>query len=213
MSRLTILLILAMGITSLGGSVFFGEPWKQKPQEIPGRVECEFYDIGGEGVAYHDTDSINNGSGKLNPTNGDFFNEFRMKEGVDISFTKSKNIDTNPFNKVEPELNQLYVGWTQPDEWINYSVNVKKAGTYQISLMYTANGDGTIALDVDGVEIAKQLTVHSTHNAQDTIAWRQWHHWNKAEALTKIKLTKGIHVLTLRTVAHGNMNFDYLEFK
>ena len=213
MSRLKMLPILAMGITPLGGSVFFGEPWKQKPQEIPGRVECEFYDLGGEGVAYHDSDSINNGSGKLNPANGDFFNEFRMKEGVDISFTKSRNIDINPFNKVEPELNQLYVGWTQPDEWINYSVNVKKAGTYQIGLMYTANGDATIALDLDGVEIAKQLTVHSTHNVQDTIAWRQWHHWNKEEALTKVKLTKGIHVLTLRTVAHGNMNFDYLEFK
>src|ERR1700742_617551 len=28
-------------------------------QKIPGRVECAFYDRGGEGVAYHDTDAKN----------------------------------------------------------------------------------------------------------------------------------------------------------
>src|SRR6478735_11901083 len=132
MSRLTILLILAMGITSLGGSVFFGEPWRQKPQEIPGRVECEFYDIGGESVAYHDTDSINNGSGKLNPANGNYLNEFRMKEGVDISYTKSNNVDNNPFNQHEPVLNQLYVGWTKPGEWINYTIKVKETALYRV---------------------------------------------------------------------------------
>ena len=29
------------------------------PQQIPGRVECAYYDLGGEGVAYHDTDPTN----------------------------------------------------------------------------------------------------------------------------------------------------------
>jgi hypothetical protein len=33
---------------------------------IPGIVQCALYDLGGEGVAYHDTDATNNGSGKLN---------------------------------------------------------------------------------------------------------------------------------------------------
>ena len=212
MSRIKIVLLFTAAITLLSASTYFGKPRKQKPQEIPGHVECEFYDRGGEGVAYHDTDSINNGSGKLNPANGDSLNEFRMKEGVDISFTKAGNIDNNPFNKVEPQLNQLYVGWTEPGEWINYTVDVKEAGTYQISLMYTANGDGAIALDLNGNEMAGKLKISSTHNPQDTIAWRQWHHWNK-QGLTEIKLTKGIHVLTLRVTDHGNMNFDYLEFR
>ena len=205
---LSILLVTTCSFTS----TFFSKPWKQKAQQIPGRIECEFYDLGGEGVAYHDSDSINNGSGKLNPANGDFLNEFRMKEGVDISFTKSRNIDNHPFNKVEPQLNQLYVGWTQPGEWINYTVGVKKSGTFQVALMYTANSEGTIALDLDGKKLAKQLIVPSTYNARDTRAWRQWHHWNKIDSLTSIKLKKGVHVLTLRTTGHGNMNFDYLEF-
>ncbi|MEI9909702.1 MAG: hypothetical protein WDO71_08500 [Bacteroidota bacterium] len=66
-----------------------GKPWRSAMQSVPGRVECEQYDEGGEGIAYHDADSINNGSGKLNPVNGNPLNEFRIKEGVDISYTKT----------------------------------------------------------------------------------------------------------------------------
>src|SRR5258708_10990631 len=36
------------------------------PQTIPGRLEAALYDLGGEGVAYHDVDPINHGSGELN---------------------------------------------------------------------------------------------------------------------------------------------------
>jgi hypothetical protein len=35
-------------------------------QAIPGRLEAALYDLGGEGVAYHDVDAINHGSGELN---------------------------------------------------------------------------------------------------------------------------------------------------
>lgn len=178
---------------------------------IPGKVECEFYDVGGEGVSYHDSDSINNGSGKLNPADGSFINEFGKDEGVDISYTKKRNIDNHPFNKVKPEMNQLYVGWTEPGEWIKYSVEVKKSGNYDVRLMYTANGDGVVAIDIDGKESLKSK-VPTTFDAADTVAWRQWHHWNKT-SLGKITLAAGSHVLTLKTVEHGNMNFDYLEFR
>jgi len=182
-----------------------------KPQTIPGKLECEQYMTGGEGVAYHDTDLINNGSGKLNPANGTFLNEFRMTEGVDISYTKEQNIDNHLYNKVTPGMNQLYVGWTAPGEWIKYIIMVNETGDYKVALMYTANGDGIIAIDVDGKESLK-AKVPTTFDAADTIAWRQWHHWNKTD-LGKIKLMKGLHVLTLKTVEHGNMNYDYLEFK
>jgi hypothetical protein len=82
-----------------------GKPWQNKVQQIPGKVECEYYNTGGEGVAYHDSDSANNGSGKLNPANGTYLNEFRMHEGVDISYTKGHDsIDNNPHNVVQPKL-------------------------------------------------------------------------------------------------------------
>src|SRR6516165_8780677 len=56
-------------------------------QTIPGRVMCAYYDRGGEGVAYHDADAQNRGSGGLNPADGTYLNEFRMHEGVDTSYT------------------------------------------------------------------------------------------------------------------------------
>lgn len=190
-----------------------GKPWQGKPQRIPGKVECEFYNTGGEGIAYHDDDSINNGSGKLNPANGTYLNEFRMHEGVDISYTKGHDIDNNPYSKVAPQMDQLYVGWTKPGEWINYTVTVDETGSYNVGLMYTANGDGTISLDLDDKDISGPLKVPSTHDDRDTVAWRQWHHWNKINSLAKVSVKKGIHVLTLHVVGNGNMNFDYLEFK
>jgi hypothetical protein len=94
-------------------------------QKIPGRVECAYYDRGGEGVAYHDTDAKNNGSGGLNPADGTYLNQFRMDEGVDISYTKFHDqIDNSPHNVVVPPENQLYVGWTEPGEWFNITVQV-----------------------------------------------------------------------------------------
>jgi hypothetical protein len=187
-----------------------GHAWKK--QSIPGKIECELYDKGGESVAYHDTDSINNGSGKLNPANGNFLNEFRMNEGVDISYTKPGGIDNNPFNKTEPVLAQLYIGWTQPGEWVNYTINVNKTGSYCMAVMYTANGEGAIMLDVDGKRASEKLKIFSTHNDADTVPWRQWHHWSRLDSLTTLRISKGRHLITLRIVDRGNMNFDYLEF-
>src|SRR6202035_4705204 len=62
--------------------------YRTAPQRIPGRVECAAYDVGGEGVAYHDSDPVNHGSGQLNPADGTYLNEFRMHDGVDTSYTK-----------------------------------------------------------------------------------------------------------------------------
>jgi hypothetical protein len=183
------------------------------PQSVPGRVKCAYYDMGGEGVAYHDTDAKNNGSGALNPADGSYLNEFRKSEGVDTSYTKFRDeIDKNPFNLVRVEDKQLYVGWTEPGEWFNITVKVEKEGTYALGLMYTSNRGGSISFDVDGKPITGPLTVTSTFNSADPLAWRQWHHWNKMERLAEVRLLQGTHVLTVHVVDQGNMNFDYVEF-
>lgn len=188
------------------------KPKPFKIQKIPGKIECEFYDLGGEGTAYHDTDEVNNGSGKLNPVNGNPLNEFRIKEGVDISYTKTDSIDDTPYTKVPIKMKQLYVGWTQPTEWINYTVEVKKSGIYKIGLLYTANGDGVISIAVNGKDATGNMKIVSTHDDNDPVAWRQWHHWNSSANIGSIKLEKGRQLLTLHIVENGNMNLDYLTF-
>jgi hypothetical protein len=183
-------------------------------QKIPGRVECSHYDRGGEGVAYHDSDAKNNGSGALNPADGTYLNQFRMDEGVDISYTKFHDqIDNSPYDLVQPPENQLYVGWTEPGEWFNITVQVAHAGIYRADLLYTSNRGGTISLDVNGKDATGSLTIASTFNTSDPIAWRQWHHWNLAPGVLKVRLPAGKSVLTVRILTGGNMNLAYFDFK
>jgi hypothetical protein len=196
---------------------YTGEPYSDDKyqvgrQTIPGKIELEFYDFGGEGVAYHDIDSINSGSGRLNPADGSYLNEFRLTEGVDISYTKSKGIDDSPYNIMNPNMNQLYVGWTEPGEWLKYSISVKSSGRYQVGLMYTSYGYGQISLSIDDVDVSGILDITSTFAKADTIKWRQYHHWSFNKNLTEIDLTKGDHTLTLHTVTFGQMNYDFMSF-
>lgn len=186
--------------------------YKQGIQIIPGRIQCEYYNLGGAGIAYHDSDSSNNGSGRLNKGE-DYLSTFRKDEGVDISFTKFHNsIDNSLYNLVEPEEGQLYVGWTEPGEWIKYTVDVQTPGIYQLALMYTANNDGQISIAIEDQDISGPLNVRSTYDAADNINWRQWHHWNREKNLGEVVLKEGIQTLTLHTVTRGQMNYDYLEF-
>jgi hypothetical protein len=194
------------------GKPFADSVFTHPLQTIPGKIQCEYYDVGGEGIAYHDNDTINSGSGMLNPLNGSYLNGFRKNESVDISYTKSGGVDDNPFNFTEPEMGKLYVGWTAPGEWINYTVTVKKKGTYLVGLMYTANADGVIGLSVNNNPVYYSVLIPSTYRQDDSIAWRQWHHWKYIGNLTEMDLHKGRQVLTLHTIAKGNMNYDYLDF-
>jgi hypothetical protein len=116
------------GNNAYKGTPFNDSIYKSGPQIIPGKLQCEYYDFGGEGVAYHDSDSTNSGSGRLNPADGSYLHEFRKNEAMDISFTKFREpaIDNSPYNFVEPIKDQFYVGWTAPGEWTKYTVNVQK---------------------------------------------------------------------------------------
>ncbi len=223
-SLLRACLILATGLyftgcATPGWNGYRGTPFQDTvyhggPQKIPGRVQCAYYDSGGEGVAYHDADAKNNGSGALNPANGAYLNEFRMKEGVDISYTKFHDqIDNNPFNLVPPPENQLYVGWTAPGEWFNMTVDVARAGVYTIDLLYTSNRGGAISLDRNGQPLVPEINIISTKTDKDPVAWRQWHHWNVLTNVAEVTLPKGVSVLTVHILTQGNMNLAYLDFK
>lgn len=178
---------------------------------------CAYYDLGGEGVAYHDTDPKNHGSGELNPADGTYLNEFRIHEGVDTSYTKFNRkpdpMDDNPFDKIVPPADVPYVGWTEPGEWFNITVDVKRSGTYAADFLYTSNRGGTISIDVNGTDATGPLEITTTNDLRDPLAWRQWHHWNLAPQLFKVHFGKGKNVLTVHILTLGNMNLAYFDFK
>ena len=81
-------------------------PYNGTNSKIPGKIEIEHFDVGGEGVAYHDVDPENNGvSGG---------STYRVDEGVDI------NADG-------------VLGWFKDGEWLEYTVDVE-AGMYNVTV-------------------------------------------------------------------------------
>jgi hypothetical protein len=192
------------------GRPFEDSVYQGGAQAIPGRVECAFYDLGGEGVAYHDSDPVNHGGGELNlladhhrPAATAYQWEFRAKDGMDTSYTKDF-ADFNHPNKVTPDVNQLYVGWTEDGEWCNYTVNVKKAGTYKITALYSYEMS-KVTFDINGKPAAECKIPEDTGF---------WHNWNKAEIGTITFPEAGEQLLTfhIHKIEKGN-NFAYFDFE
>jgi hypothetical protein len=196
------------------GSPFGDRRNPKAPQRIPGRLQCELYDVGGPGISYFDSDDRNSGSSALNALDGSYLNSFRAGEAVDVSYTKDvgpTTQDFSEFDRVTPEHDSLYVGWTEPGEWVNYTVQVEKNGEYTVDVMYTSNGEGRFELYVDDV-LRGTIALPTTHVDADPVAWRQWHHWNKVTGALRLDLAAGIHLVRIKLLA-GNSNLDYLEFR
>lgn len=210
--KLTILLTLvASSLVAQIPKSYKGKPFRDAeytkgPQAIPGRVELAYYDLGGEGVAYHDTDVINNGSGKLNrepnherPGIPEYLLHFREKEGVDISFTKDF-ADFNHPNKVDPKVNQLYIGWQDDGEWTNYTVDIKAPGRYKIITVYGFQ-DNKSTLSLNNQKIVDLVLPENTGD---------YHRWTQATVGEVTFTTTGLNLLTL--YYNKGSNLAYLDF-
>ncbi|HVN57668.1 MAG TPA: hypothetical protein VMT63_05180 [Bacteroidales bacterium] len=191
------------------GKPFEDEFHRKGKQVIPGKLELALYDMGGEGVAYHDSDLVNNGSGKLNyeqkcPASGNaapspYICHFRENEDVDISYTKDI-VDFSHPNLYEPPAGQLYLGWQAKGEWTNYTVEVKFPGRYRITALYGRNDNGS------------SLWINNTWAADLKLPVNtgDWHSWNKAEVGYITFTYAGTTLLTLHY--NTGSNLAYLEF-
>lgn len=195
---------------SYRGSPFFDDTLGFKgPQIIPGRVELAYYDFGGEGVAYHDSTSANDGA-VLNHKCFDYgchrrpgityhIAFFRETEGVDISYTKDWADYKKP-NLVEPMVNQQYIGWEAKGEWTNYTIDVKAAGKYKIIIVY-ANTDNKSELWLNNKFAAKLFLPKNTG---------YYHQWDQATVGEIEFPTTGLQLLTLKY--NTGPNLAYLDF-
>jgi len=111
---------------------------------IPGLIEAENYNSGGEGVAYHDTTPQNEGG------------EYRQ-DGVDIEMASSEG--------------SYVVGWVRPGEWLKYSVNVATEGVYDVSFRVSSpNSDGSFRMQVDGTDVCTVMVPNTgNYNSYTTV--------------------------------------------
>jgi len=153
-----------------------GNPWAIAASGTT-RIQAENFDTGGEGVAYHDTDVANSGG------------VHRTTEGVDIQATT----DTGGGNNV---------GWINAGEWIEFTVNVAAAGTYDLRLRLArqATGTSTVMVLFGGVDKTGNLTVPSTGG------WQTWTDVTR----TGVSLSAGQQFLRI-SMTGGSYNLNWIE--
>jgi beta-glucanase (GH16 family) len=120
-------------------------PYGGTPAPVPGTVQAENYDTGGQGVAYNVT-SIN-GSG----------NSYRS-DGVDLEVTT----DTG---------GGYDLGWTTGGQWFRYTVNVATAGTYTVTFRVAAI---TAVTDAFHMANSSGTNLSGSINVPATGAWQTW---------------------------------------
>jgi len=154
------------------------EPYTGTALKIPGKIETENYDLGGSSKAYKDNDSENKG-GKY------------REDGVDIVAIDSTD-----------ETKGYAVGYTNAGEWMEYTVNVKTAGEYNLSAQVSSGADNSsIQLFLDDSAITDTIKVPNGGN---------WISYSPVTAKTT-KLSTGEHILKL-AITGSSVNIDWLEF-
>ena len=164
-----------------------------KGQAIPGKVMLAYFDDGGEGIAWHDTDKGCMGG-------------LRSTTDVDSKTTNPDDGDkTTPFHNsmAVVTMGMPYIAWTESSEWVNITVDVTEAGVYDIDLFYSANGDnGVVSFAMNGKDVSGNISLLTTGY------YHQWHECKVAE----VELQKGRQVLTFKIHMADGTNFASLNF-
>jgi aryl-phospho-beta-D-glucosidase BglC (GH1 family) len=118
------------------------QPFHDTLMVIPGTIEAEDFDKGGEGLAYHDKGTTN------------ITGLYRPDEAVDIYSRLGDG---------------YHVGNAMPGEWMEYSVNVFTEGYYKVTT-YIASlmGGGTFQLKIDTI-YSEIVTVPASYSALNTL--------------------------------------------
>jgi hypothetical protein len=148
-------ILAALTVAALSSAVMVGAhsvasaaaegPYGGTAAAVPGTVQAENYDTGGQGVAYNVT-SVN-GTG----------NSYRS-DGVDLETTT----DTG---------GGYDLGWTAGGQWFKYTVNVATAGTYTVGLRLAAPSAVTDALHIAS---ASGTNLSGNVNAPATGGYQAW---------------------------------------
>jgi len=151
--------------------------------EVPGRVEAERFDEGGEGTAYHDLSAANEGG------------QFRAT-GVDIEATADTGGGYN-------------VGWIFPGEWLTFTISAATGGTFDVLARVASPGTGgTFTLSIDGAAVPGAFQIPATGGWQRWVTIRG-PRVSIPAGLHRIRLD--MRTVSAPGAAVGNVNFLSFE--
>lgn len=139
------------------------------------RIQAEDFDTGGQGKAYHDITAGNSGG------------QYRTADNVDIQTTTDTGGGYN-------------VGWFSTNEWLEYTVNVKHAGTYSLNVRVASTAaSNNLNIKLGGVDLTGAWTFAGTGGNQT------WTTISKT-----VNLTPGQQVLRFTSLT-GVFNVNWIE--
>jgi hypothetical protein len=114
-------------------------PFTGTPIPVPGSFEAENFDLGGEGVAYHDN------------TTGNAGGQYRLAEDVDIILSS------------DPLGGGYVVNDFETGEWLAYTINVAISAAYDVEIRASSTfSTGAFHVEIDGVNVTGPIAVPNT---------------------------------------------------
>ena len=158
-------------------------PYSGSPIALPGTIQAENFDRGGEGMTFHDTDDNREGDAASYRTDG----------GIDI--VKGNN--------------GYAIGYTAANEWMEYTVDVKEPGEYSYDAYASSGVTGsgfTIGL-VSGSSVINLAKVNVAQTGSN-----DWGTYKAFSGKLSRHLNAGKQILRI-TITGANCNIDKIVFK
>jgi hypothetical protein len=145
------------------------------------------FDLGGEGIGFHDSDRNHDGSGGVNyrPNLGDF-----ESAAVDIEGSGGN------------------IGYTNAGEWLQYTIDVADDGYYEIDWNVSVNGGGAAChIEIDD-------KVFDTYQMVNNGSWNDWRYYCERNGVVPVihHFTPGKHVVKF-VFNNGGFNFNGLRIR
>lgn len=138
---LSLICLLILGICFQADAQVVQSPYTSVPLILPAQLEAENYDLGGQDIAYFDTDTLNQG------------NAYRTLEDVDIEVCSEGGYN----------IANMVTG-----EWVEYTVNVLSTSTYKLDFRTSSDQAAcAIRLDMDGVPVTPEIGLPNTKGWQN----------------------------------------------
>ncbi len=174
-----------------------------------GRLQCAAYDLGGEGVAYHDSTPANQGSGTLTAISMNSGASRRSTPASPraIGAPRPRRSTTRPSTACSREMGQLYVAGPSR---ANGSTTRSKSPPPAPAPWTCFTPRGMAARSrcrLTGRTSSGLITLESTEDRRDPLDWRQWHHWDLRRDAARAALPAGRHCAD---AAHARARADEL---